>query len=158
MQEVKMILKKILDCGLFFGGPLAVIFMYASLNYSGFCFDKMRYLGQEEKFRILFEIANQLDTISVKTEDRGLQDYKTVKYENFEQFMETNPGCCAIEPGGPYELPPPRFFDRITGYHSGEVIVIKYTFDYLDENDRKILKKYRDEIVLQNCGRVKYWN
>ncbi len=156
MQEVKMTLKKILNCCLFCGGPLAILFMYASLNYSGFCFDKMRYLGEEERFRMLFENVNQRDTIRVKTEELTWQRYEQVKYESFEQFMEMNPDCCAIDPGGPYELPPPEFLDRITGSHSGEVIVREYTLYYLDENDRQISKKSTGAIVLQNCGKIKY--
>ncbi len=148
----------IVVCWFFFGLPLILFSIYASLNYSGFCFDEMRYLSDEEKIRTVFEMRNQQDTIYVKTEDRGWQRYEQVKYESFEQFMKMNPNCCALDPGGPYELPPPDFIDRITGYNSGEVMARKYTLYYLDENDRQIPKKYNTLSFISNCGRIKYWN
>ncbi len=146
----------LVGCSAVLAVPLGILFIYASLNISGFCFDKMRYLSDEEKFRILFEAVNQRDTIPIETENRGTQYYKQVKYKSFEQFMESNPDCCAIDPGGPYELPPPRFFDRITGFHSGEVIVREYTLHYFDENGEQRSQKFKTERVLQNCGSLKY--
>lgn len=92
---------KNLKCYIFSGVLVATAFTYASLNYSGFCFDKMRYLSDEEKFRILFAAFNSRETVPIKTKDKGTQDYEQIKYESFEQFIEMNPNCCTIDPGGP---------------------------------------------------------
>lgn len=155
MQNRKMNWQKILDTCLLFGGPLAIVFMYASLNYSGFCFDEMRYLSDEEIFRMTFDSLNQQKTFPIRTEEKGRQSYEQVKYESFEQFMEMNPDCCAIDPGGPYEFGYSYFFDRITGFDSGRVLVINFTVRYLDENGEQKFQEVTIEDVLQNCGQIR---
>ena len=136
--------------------PILTLVMYPILNYSGFCFEKMRYLGRREKFRLLFEMYNSRDTVPIKTKNQGTQYYKQVKYESFKQFMKMNPNCCAINPGGPYDISPPRLIDRITGYHNGQVIVRKFTVRYLDEKGNQKSQTVKFESVLQNCGKLKH--
>ncbi len=158
-QEVNTIVKNFLDCCIFLAVPLSFIVGCASLNYSGFCFDKMRYLSDEEKFRILFEAGNNRETVPIKTvikEAIHFKSYERIKYEGFEQFMESNPNCCAIDPGGPYDVAPSNFWDRIAGYDSGEVIVFTYIVHYIDENGERKSQKIKTENVLQNCGRARY--
>lgn len=131
---------------------LAVLFIIPSLNYSGFCWSKMRYLSDEEKFRMIFDRLSKRDTLPIETEDRGTQYYEQIKYESFEDYMEKNPDCCAIDPGGPYDLPPDKFIDRITGLNNGEVIVMNYIVRYFDENGEVKSQKRELVTVLQNCG------
>ena len=145
----------LLGCGTFLSVISAMILIVGSLNYSGFCWSKMRYLSDEEKFRMRFERVNQQDTIPIETQNKGTQYYEKVKYENFEEFMLMNPDCCAILPGY-YELPKPRFIDRITGFNNGEVIAMNYTVYYFDKNGNKKSKKIEARGVLQNCGERKW--
>ena len=149
----------LLGCGTLLAVPLTIIFIVCSLNYSGFCWSKMRYLSDEEKFRLLFEMSNNRKTANLVFYRKNKIEYKSyqrIKYENFDNFMEKNPDCCAINPGGPYELPPPKFIDRITGFHNGEVVGMNYIVRYLDENGEQKSKKIETITVLQNCGEIKY--
>ena len=142
----------LLGCStIFVGIPLSILFIYASLNYSGFCFAQMRYLSNEDKFRKLFEVVNQPSgSVSVN----GKLNYEKITYENFEQFIESNPDCCMVE--GRWRTMPSSFLDRITGFERGETILTKYTLYYLDENGDRTSKKYRRATILQNCGKVKF--
>ncbi len=149
--------KEVLKYCILLGVSLAILFTYAVLNYSGFCFAKMRYLSDEEKFRILFEAFNSRKTVPIKTKDKGTQNYEQIKYESFEQFMEMNPNCCAIDPGGPYDLAPPEVWDRVTGYDSAQVIVMTSTVHYLDENGERKSQEMTTETILQNCGGKRYY-
>lgn len=135
---------------------LAVLCIIPSLNYSGFCWSKMRYLSDEEKFRLLFEMTNSLNTVVIKTNNKGAQSYERIKYDSFEEFMEKNPNCFEIEPSGFYEMPPPKFIDRITGFNNGEIIGMNYMVRYLDDNGDRQLKKIKTRRVLQNCGKKKW--
>ncbi len=153
----------LLNWRIYFAVPLAVAWLHASLNYSGFCFRKMRYLSDREKFRIVFEALNFKDTVRIQAIDkdnmRFSKYYELVKYESFEEFMEANPDCCAIVPGKsrntPWESRLSYFWDRVTGYNSGEVIVMNFTFHYLDENGEQRAQEATIKSVLKNCGNLR---
>ncbi len=149
----------LLNWRIYFAVPLVVAWLHASLNYSGFCFEKKRYLSDEEKFRIGFETFNSRKNVPIRTVTKDaihLNAYEQIKYESFEQFMESNPKCCAINPGGPYDVAPSDFWDRITGYDSGEVMVRTFTAHYLDENGERKSEEITTTTVLQNCGKQRY--
>jgi hypothetical protein len=133
-----------------------ILAVYGGLNYSGFCFEKMRYLSNEEKIQSVFNAYNSNDKIPVETSDRGTQFYRHIQYKNFEEFTQKNPNCCQVNPGGPYDLPPPEFLDRITGFHSGDTVVLNFKVYYLDENNQKKSKIAKTESVLKNCGKIKW--
>jgi len=119
----------------------------------------MRYLIDEEKFRFLFEMSNNQKTANLvfyRKTKIVYKNYQRIKYENFEDFMEKNPDCCAINPGSPYELPPPKFFDRITGFNNGDVIEMNYIVSYIDENGHIKSQKTKTIGILQNCGEIKW--
>jgi hypothetical protein len=129
----------------FIGIPLSVLFAYFGLNYSGFCFAKMRYLSDEERFRMVFDYQNDRT-------DLGRSSYNYIKYESFDEYIKENPDCCSINTGGPYEIRQPSFLDRIFGYDAPDVIVIKFKVRYLDENGNKRSFETHFENTLQNCG------
>ena len=152
----------LLNWRIYFAVPLVVALLHASLNYSGFCFREMRYLSDEEKFRIVFEMFNSRKTITIRTvieERTQFNDREQIKYESFEQFIQSNPDCCAIVPGKPrntpWETPSSYFWDRITGYNSGEVIVMTFIARYLDENGDRTSEEVTTKTVLKNCGKIK---
>ncbi|MBW4452021.1 MAG: hypothetical protein KME55_04670 [Nostoc indistinguendum CM1-VF10] len=63
------------------------------------------------------------------------------------------PECCSVNPGGPYEVPPTEFLDRILGYDSGDVVVTNFKVRYLNENDSLETAEVRFDNYLQNCGK-----
>ncbi|NEP80187.1 MAG: hypothetical protein F6K39_19680 [Okeania sp. SIO3B3] len=147
-------MKILLGCSTFLGVLFALFLLYAGLNYSGFCFAQMRYLSDEDKFRKEFERVNKLETAFIRerqNNENGGQRYERIKEESFEQFMESNPDCCTIRPSGIASL-----WLRITGFHSGEVIVMNSTVYYLDENGKRRSQESKRKIILQNCGQRWY--
>ena len=150
-------MKILLGCSTFLAVLFALFVIYAGLNYSEFCFAEMRYLSDEDKFKKVFERASKGDTIFINEgqnhENEG-QRYEKIKYESFEQFMESNPDCCTIRPSLDADRKA-NFWPRITGFHSGEVTVMNYTVYYLDENGERRSRELKGEIIQQNCGQ--YW-
>lgn len=126
------ILNSLLIIGIF----LTFLSVYFIINYSGFCFAKMRYLSDQEKIKSAFDYHN-FNRIPQKLADKNKQNYKYIEYESFDKYYKENSDCCQINPGGPYELPPPSLWDRLLGYHSGDVIVINYKARYLDRNNQQ---------------------
>ncbi|MBD2413227.1 hypothetical protein FACHB389_18590 [Nostoc calcicola FACHB-389] len=92
----------------FIGIPLTVLFAYFGLNYSGFCFAKMRYLTNEEKIRSVFDFQNnyQNDPEALVVQVGESKIEKHIKYESFDKYIQENPDCCAINPGGAYDIRP----------------------------------------------------
>ncbi|MEH2285670.1 MAG: hypothetical protein V7K90_30880 [Nostoc sp.] len=136
---------------IFIGIPLTMLSIFYSLNYSGFCFAKMRYLSDDEKLRIAFNYNNREDTLPVNV-DGKIKYYEHIKYASFDEYIKENPDCCSINPGGPYEIRHSSFLDRIFGYDARDVIVINFKVRYLDENGNKRVFETRFENTLQNCG------
>jgi hypothetical protein len=141
---------------LFIGIPLTVLIPYFGLNYSGFCFAKMRYISDEEKFQSAFDFQNNRNKIFATIPGKKEQFYDYIKYENFDEYIKENPDCCSINSGGAYDLPRPHFLDRIFGFDAGNAIVINFKARYLDENGKQRLKAYQVAHVVQNCGKVKW--
>ncbi|MBD2244813.1 hypothetical protein [Nostoc sp. FACHB-888] len=134
---------------LFVGGVLLILFIYFGLNYSGFCFAEMRYLSNEEKIRAVFDYQNSRDTLPIK----NFPDPKHIKYKSFDEYIALYTKCCSVNPGGPYEVPPTKFLDRILGYDSGDVVVINFKVRYLNENGSLETAEVRFDNYLQNCGK-----
>ncbi|MBN3890801.1 MAG: hypothetical protein HWQ43_17140 [Nostoc sp. JL31] len=130
---------------LFIGLPITILSIYFSLNYSGFCFAKMRYLSDEERFGMVFDYQNERT-------DLGRSSYNYIKYASFDEYIKENPDCCSINPGGPYEIRHSSFLDRIFGYDARDVIVMNFKVRYLDENGKKRVFETHFENTLQNCG------
>jgi hypothetical protein len=142
-------------CSTILGISFALFLVYAGLNSSGFCFAKMHYLSDEDKFRQEFERRIQQDTVFItdrQNNENGRQSYERIKYESFEQFMESNPDCCTMRPfrSNPWD------WERITGLHNGEFTVMNYTTYYLDENGKRRSKKSKWGVIQQNCGQTHY--
>ena len=129
---------------------------YTGMNYSGFCFKEIRYLTDKEKIQRVFNYQNNREAMPIESTNKGTQYYKQIKYGSFEEFLKDNPNCCAVNPGGGYDLPPPDFWDRIFGYNSGDAIVLNFNVRYLDEKGNQQSRKIKFENALTNCGIVKW--
>ena len=146
---------------LFVGGVLLILSVYFSLNYSGFCFAEMRYLSNEEKIRAEFDYQNSRDTLPLdsppdpkQVKDKSFDGYNLahIKYKSFDEYIALYPECCSVNPGGPYEVSPTEFLDRIFGYNSGDVVVINFQVRYLDENGSLKTVENRFENYSPNCA------
>ncbi|MGB3207697.1 MAG: hypothetical protein WBB28_22155 [Crinalium sp.] len=138
------------------GIPLTVLIAYFGLNYSGFCFAEMRYLSDIEKIKSVFnyQIEHRIPE-RIINQNQKEKLYTYIGTKNFEEYVKENPDCCTINPGGPYEIAPPSFLDRITGYNSGDVVVINFKGHYLDKNGKQEITQYQAAYFLLNCGKVK---
>ncbi|MBD2682724.1 MULTISPECIES: hypothetical protein [Nostoc] len=136
----------------FIGIPLTVLLAYFGLNYSGFCFAKMRYLSDEENIKLGFDALNNAEKLRINLAGK-MQYSEFIKYKSFDEYIKENPDCCAINPPGGSDLPPPEYLERIFGYHSGKFVQINFKVRYLDEAVTKY-QKIRADIPLQNCGKV----
>lgn len=125
------------------------LFVYFGLNYSGFCFAEKRYLSDEDKIRAEFDYQNSRNTLPLD----NFPDPKHIKYKSFDEYIALYPKCCAVNPGGPYEVAPAKFLDRILGYNSGDVVVINFQVRYLDENGSLKTVENRFENYSHNCGK-----
>ncbi|MFN6569122.1 hypothetical protein [Dendronalium sp. ChiSLP03b] len=137
---------------LLIGFPLTFLSIYFSLNYSGFCFAKMRYLSDEEKIKLAFYSLNNAEKLRIQIAGK-MEDRKFIKYKSFEEYIKENPDCCTISPPGGTETPSDSFLTRILGLHSGEGIRIKFKVRYLDENGLERFQEITTGIALQNCGK-----
>ncbi|MFN6515749.1 MAG: hypothetical protein RMY29_014805 [Nostoc sp. CreGUA01] len=96
----------------YIGFPLTILSIYFSLNYSGFCFAKMRYLSDEERFRMVFDYQNErTDLLNIANVEGSIYNY--IKYASFDEYIKENPDCCSINPGGSYDIGQASFLDRI---------------------------------------------
>ena len=147
---------------LFVGGVQLILFVYFGLNYSGFCFAEKRYLSNEEKIREEFDYQNSRDTLPLDNPpdpkhvlDKSFGGYNLahIKYKSFDEYIALYPECCSVNPGGPYEVSPEEFLDRILGYNSSDVVVINFKVRYLDENGSLKTGEKRFDNYLQNCGK-----
>jgi hypothetical protein len=139
-----------------------ILFVYFGLNYSGFCFAQKRYLSNEEKIRAEFDYQNSRDTLPLDNppnpehvKDKSFDGYNLahIKYKSFDEYIALYPECCSVNPGGPYEVSPVNFLDRILGYNSGDVVVINFKARYLDENGSLKTVENRFENSSRNCGK-----
>lgn len=138
---------------LLIGIPLTFLTVYFGLNYSGFCFAKMRYLTDEEKIKLAFNSLNSAEKLRIQIEGE-MQDRKFIKYESFDEYIKENPDCCAVNPPGGVEALPDSFLTRILGLHSGDGIRIKFKVRYLDESGLQKSQEINSGIALQNCGQT----
>lgn len=111
------------------------------LSYSGYCFDKNKYLSSQEKINIAVEYVMSAypPVIDVYEKSGSELDFLTrdkpkypLKYESLDDFLSENKDCCEIRNYGMknYEVP---FSYRIFGGLSGFVRV-KYSVRYRDSD------------------------
>lgn len=133
-------LKRIIFFGIF------LFLLYGSMNYSEFCFRKMRCLSDDEKKRLAIELVSsgKYNTHTSYFDDNnfGKTDRweKILPYKNVDEFLEANQNCCTLFPNERRygdELSPPTFFERLSGRYNFGVFVkarIKYLTGLVDEN------------------------
>lgn len=137
--------------------PLCVMLLLVfALNYSGFCFKKLRYLSAEEKMESLFNIWNRSSGKSILIDGEYVVLERKNRYASFEEFLEKHPNCCEINPEGGYDTDPPSFIDRITGYDSGTRILLEFNEEYINLDGSILTQKIQIVDRLQNCGESRW--
>jgi hypothetical protein len=143
------------------GLPLLNLTYGAIMNYSGYCFKKNKYLTFDDKIEHVFKYANGSKTIYLPV-DNKLTEFKNLPYISFEEYLKENPDCCMlipinnpISPAKKLNLPPPDFLERITGGHSGEVIIVNFRYNYFDRGGQLTFMNLKHTHVLTNCGNIR---
>jgi len=133
-----------------------ILLLGGILNYSGFCFKEFRYLSSKEQMESLFNIWNSSfgESILIDGEYKILE--RKNRYASFDEFLVKHPDCCEINPGGPYDMGPPNFIDRITGHDSGSIIRFKFNEEFIDEDGKIITEEIKILDGLQNCGESRW--
>lgn len=147
--------------------PVLILFAYGSLNYSGFCFKKMRYLSDDEKIRMAISYINRATYFyniegAYYSNGRPNRYQKTVPSESIDLFLQQNPNCCTLIPknGGYYDDPAPTFWMRVFGKFNYGVRV-KYVKRYIEgpldekgkEGKGQVFEKLSETFVSAgNCG------
>lgn len=135
---------------------MGVFIVLPVLNYSGMCVSEGRWLSDDEKIRNILSVVTQNERIAIKTEKKGTQYFNKAKKESVDDFLENNSNCCAVNPkSGPYDLPPPTFMQRVTGFNAAEPIEIKYQTSYVDENGDIKNTSTKEIYLLTNCGKIR---
>ena len=170
---MKDMFKKILIPGSIFVSVLFVCIVYGSLNYSGFCFQKMGYLSDDEKIRMAISAINKegyfgdYEEASYYTSG-GINriHIKIVPYESVEAFLQQNPNCCTLIPrnegyvGDKQEERPPTFWESVSGRYN-YIVRIEYLKKYIEDPlDEKRKEGPGQELAKQsvqfynagNCG------
>ena len=139
---------------LILGIPLAFLVVCLGLNSLGFCFTEMRFLSNEDKIQSVFNYQNKrTDLLNIVHVEKSSNRY--IKYKNFDEYIKENPNCCKINPGGPYDIPPPSLlYPILGGFPSGDVVVINFKVRYLGENGKQKSEQISFENVVTNCGKV----
>lgn len=129
-----------------------IIFVFIpALNYSGMCIPEGRWLSDEEKIN---KVVALILVHSKST--KNINFFLKNKQLEVAEFIRSNPNCCAINPDtGPYDLPPPSFFDRITGFNAAEPITVDFMAHYKDKNNKESESKVHTETLLTNCGAIR---
>ncbi|MBD2394775.1 hypothetical protein VKI22_12065 [Cyanobacterium aponinum UTEX 3221] len=138
--------------------PFVMIFVPVFLlNYSGFCLFSMKWLSKKEKIEAVFNYYNGRKILSVDIFKNGMltiKSYNHIQYSSFEEYIKKYPNCCIVNPPNGYDLASPSFMDRISGFNSGDVVVIEFAIRYLDKNNRIKNKKFTAENFISNCGKA----
>lgn len=134
---------------------LLAIFTLAMLEFSGFCFGKMRWLSTQEKIDIAVQYVLRRGDFSPQywDVDRTLKtkEPRPISYASVAEFRKANPGCCEVVDLGPDGFSP-SIIDRLTG-HAACMVRVRYSVQYIDKTgalSRSELKELYP--VIKNCG------
>ena len=130
------------------------------LNYIGFCFEKLRFLSDEEKISIAinYELSGYPPVVSEYGEKDGrvfctkayIPD-NPVYYKNVDEFLFENPDCCRVTQKMERSGYTVRLEHRLLG-SANTFVEVKYKAKYIDANGierSQITERY---VAISNCG------
>ncbi len=80
----------------------------------------------------------------------GYKNIKQVSYENVDELLAKNPGCCKIVGSG--DVPTVTFWDRVFGRNSKKIIHLQYKIMRLNENGQQDFHEVSLYNTVSNCG------
>ncbi|MDR1044169.1 MAG: hypothetical protein LBP33_03500 [Candidatus Adiutrix sp.] len=147
----------------------AIYLPKAILLFSGYCFEKERYLSTQEKFdivvakiinekskRVPFTVSEAGGKIFPKRgSDYAEEHIETFRYSGLENFYKLNPNCCELVetiriPDSDVEMLTVPLWERWCGRLNIFVRVF-YIYDFDRENNNRPLYEER-YFGLSNCG------
>ncbi|HEX5803715.1 MAG TPA: hypothetical protein VFY24_11875 [Azospira sp.] len=129
----------------------------AGMSYAGYCFAEQKTLSDNEKIRALVDnvLKKSPPAVALKEIRPGVPSYTVpsdpIRYEDVDEFLALNPGCCELtetrdpEEGGPY------FMERLTGTVSGYAR-IDYLVRYREDGVVKSVPS-KNHLPVSNCGK-----
>jgi len=136
---------------------LLIPILLGGLNHSGMCLKKGRWLNSEEK--ILAALNYHMNRISIPVYTRGrgylrADNYKQIFYQNPQEYLAQHPDCCVLNTQEPHDMQKPSLWGHLSGAFGG-VVVLDYSFRYLDESGAERMGKTKFENQISNCGDIK---
>ena len=153
----------------------------AVLNFSGFCWEKMRWLSDEEKIRRALSAVYLSPNINYMNDYGRAQGWKSglgyqKKFNSYydpeiwrrnsdgsgtrigsydvDELLKQNLNCCRVMGTKGRPIINPSLSLKLAGNYA-DVIEVKYTARFLDKNGNLVkLKDYTEYPVVGNCGRV----
>lgn len=150
---------------------IGLLIIWMGLNCLGFCFDKMRFISDDEKIklsvtRILKEYPKLVDgkwkIRPGKGDDSNDWEAKSlpsspIPYREIDEFFALNPNCCYVtrhyqsifnSDGGDDVT----FGDCMSGRKTS-VVVVHYLLRYRDEKGKLQTETLEDYSSMNNCGK-----
>lgn len=126
----------------------------ASLNYSGFCVKKARFVSDEEKIEMAINeiiLYSQGDLIVPKQAD-GATVLKAISYKDVEDFKKINKDCCEITIRASEGDSPPVLCKILGSFSS--YAHIKYITRHVHKNGVVEVYRVNAYFHMSNCGEV----
>lgn len=148
--------------------PIIVLLVYGGarlgLNYSGYCYEKKRYIDDKEKLEIAVTyILEGYPRVVDIYEQRGNKlifmdrDFpkNPIRYNSITEFLEMNPDCCEVtnyskgdfeEKGSKISLSS-RLYGSISSF-----VRVRHKVRYYDSDGDVITITEEPYIAITNCG------
>ena len=159
---------------------VGLLIIFLGLNYFGFCFDRMRFLSDEEKVKlainnVLTEYPSKgfsekfYRTLPKSDQDNDLYLYGNgssggvpkhpIAYMSLEEFVSLNPNCCQVTQDYHAKYKDDlggdstTFWSRVTGRKTS-VVVVQYSLLYRDKAGKMQSKGMEFYSGMTNCGKL----
>jgi hypothetical protein len=126
-----------------------------TLNHSGFCFGKLRYLSDDEKIDAAVDHLAAGDLLHWYRVGPQPDDWRAVhmdRPETVHDFLAADPDCCRIVPGGG-DGRRPTFLGRVLGQVS-DVVEIDHVRHFVDDRGVVQAEPVRSCAYVSPCGTV----
>lgn len=138
--------------------PVGSYALRRSFDLGGFCLSPLGYFSNEELVRLAIASINNDEMLQVSFGGRTGYPRPQVPYASVEQFLEKNPGCCAVGWGESATAGDSSVFSALTGVGTAAVRV-DFRGRFLDEAGVQHSQVLHYVSLFNSCGRQKQpWN
>lgn len=160
MTEHTELHKNFRHCKAKYFAVIGLVFLgWGSLNTSGFCFNEMRYIPDQEFFARYLESTQILlrpDIIQVRGRVNDPNVKSFVSFDNGFDYLQRHPDCCSYGPqmGVIAESDQsPRFYQRFLGSVWG-LVAIHYHLEYVNGQGQPSEYQQFIQSWINSCGNV----